>query len=78
VRAHAIDDRSLGRQYAERCEFPAVDDRCAIDEDLEFTKMPWNHVHIDLQGATDERRHTDGMESGDSKRAVTDRHAGHC
>lgn len=39
--------------------------------------MSMNHVHIDLQRTPNERRHTDGMESRDSKRTVTDRHSGH-
>ena len=77
MRTHAIDDRSPRGQYAESRESPAIDDGCSIDNYLEFAVMSMNHVHIDLQRTPNERRHTDGMESRNSKRTVTDRHSGH-
>ena len=74
---HAIDDRSPRGQYAESRERPAIDDGCSIDDYLEFAVVSMNHVHLDLQRTPNERRHTDGMESRDSKRTVTDCHPGH-
>ena len=75
---HALDDFSPRGQHPEGRECTAIDDDCTIDEHRELAVASTNHVHIDLQRTSDERRHTDGMESRDSKRTVTDRHSGHC
>jgi hypothetical protein len=39
--------------------------------------MPVNRVDLDPELASEPCRHTDGMQSGDSERAITNRYSGH-
>jgi hypothetical protein len=75
--AHRVHDLPRGRHQSEDHERSAIDGHGAIDEDFVFSVMPVDHVDFETELAAEARRHTDGMEAGDSERAVTNRYPSH-
>ena len=75
--ANSLDNLSSGRYDAEYCESSTVDDGLAIHEDLVLTISAVNHVDINPQVTSQLRRHTDGVQTGQSVRAITNDNPGH-
>jgi len=71
-------DHFLSRRHdPQRDERAAVDDDVVVDEDLEFAVAPFHQIDIGLELTAKTRRHTDGVDAGDSIRAVADGDASH-
>lgn len=54
-----------------------VDNRLAVHENLVLAIASRDRIHLDPQLTAEARRHTDGMYSRDSERAITNRYSGH-
>ena len=75
--ANSLDNLSSGRYDAEYCESSPVDDGLAIHEDLVLTVSAMNHFDINPQVTSQLRRHTDGVQTRESVRAITNDNPGH-
>jgi hypothetical protein len=75
--ANSLDNLSSGWHDAEYCESSTVDDGLTIHEDLVLTISAVNHVDIDPQVTPQLRRHTDGVQTRQSVRAITNDNPGH-
>ena len=73
-RAHAL---ATGRQDTQHGEGAPVHDDLAIDEDLVLAVAPGLVIDLDLQLPPDLRRHPDGVDAGDSERAIANNDSGH-
>ena len=65
-----------GQDAQKRCR-TRVNDRCAVDEHLEFPIATFNHIYIGRKLTTKLRRHTDGVQAGYSICAITNRDSRH-
>ena len=72
-----IDNFSAGREHAYCRERTGVDDGLAVDQYLEFSIAPLDHIDVGVQFATKTRRHPDGVEAGDSIGAIADGNPSH-
>lgn len=75
--SHGLDDFLSRGENAERRQGPCVDDALPVHQHLELTIMALDHLHLGSQLAAEPRRHTDGVEPGDSIGAVTNGDATH-
>jgi len=66
----ARDDLLPCRQHTEKCRRAAVDDCLTVNENLEFSVAAPNHFYLGRKFTTQTRRHTDGVESRYSIRAI--------
>jgi hypothetical protein len=48
-----------------------------VDQDGELAIVAPDHIDVGLQFPTDPRRHPDGVQAGDSVRAVANRNSSH-
>jgi hypothetical protein len=62
-------DRSHGRW---KTHWAAFADNLSIDQDFEFPILPMQHLDVGLEFTPDPGRHTDGLQTGDSKRTEAD------
>ena len=77
TRAHGLDNRTRRWHHPEDDERPSVDHDVAIDEHLVLAVASLDCLDLDSELSPQTRRHTDGMQTGDSERAVPNRYAGH-
>ena len=77
LRPHLVDDLSRRRHHPDNDEFSAIDDGLAIHEDFVFTVAAPDRFHIDPELPAEARRHTGGMQSRHSERAIANRYPGH-
>jgi hypothetical protein len=68
--AHGLEHSTGGGQDAEEREIPAIDDNGAVNQDLELPVVTMDHVHVGAQLTANPRRRPDGVQPGDSIRAV--------
>lgn len=73
-----LDCLACRRHHANDHERPTVNYRFAVDEKFVLAVTALDHLHVYAQLTTNPRRHTGGMQAGDSKRAIPDRHSRHC
>jgi hypothetical protein len=76
-RPYGLHDFLSGWHNAERHECAAVDHHLVVDEDLELAVPAFDEIDFGLQLTAKARRHTDGVDAGDSIRAVADGDASH-
>jgi hypothetical protein len=69
--ANSLDNLSLGRHDAECCESSTVDDGLTIHEHFVLAIAAVDHVDIDPQVTSQLRRHTGGVQTGQSVRAIS-------
>jgi len=69
---HGLDDLSAGREDAHHPQRATVDEGLAVELDLELSVAPVDRLHLDAELATDPGRHTDGVQTRDSERAIAD------
>lgn len=75
--AHGIENLS-SRGKNPQCRQRAAINHCvAVHKHLELPIVPVHHVDFSLQLATKPRRHTDGVQPGDSVRTITNGDATH-
>jgi len=55
-----------------KTHWPAFADNLSIDKDFEFPILPVQHLDVGLQFTPNPGRHTDGLQTGDSKRTEAD------
>jgi hypothetical protein len=77
VYPHGLDDLAAGREDAHHPQRAAVDEGLAVELDLELSVAPVDRLHVDAEFATDPGRHTDGVQTRDSERAVADGDSSH-
>ena len=75
--ANGLDNLSSRGHDAECRQSPTVDDGLTIYENLVLSISPVNHVDIDPQVASQLRRHTGGVQTRQSVRAVSNDNPGH-
>lgn len=75
---NSFDDFPSGWHDAEYCQSPAIDDGLTIDEHLVLAISAVYHVDLDAEVASQLRRHTDGVQTRHSVRAITNGNSGHC
>jgi hypothetical protein len=75
--SHQRDDLLSGRQHPQEPERAAVDHGGSVHENFEFAVAAVDHIHVAGKLAPKPRRHPDGVETGHSVRAVTNRDPGH-
>ena len=69
--ANSLDNLSSGWHDAECCEGSTVDDGLTIHEHLVFAIGAVLHLDLDPQVTSQLRRHTGGVETRESVRAIT-------
>jgi hypothetical protein len=74
---HLADNLPCRRHYPEDHEAATIDNYLVVHEDFVFAVMPVDRVDLDPELAAEPCRHTDGMQTGDSERAITNCYAGH-
>jgi hypothetical protein len=77
VGPHGFDDLAGGGQDAHPPQRTAIDHRLTIHQDFELSIAAVDFFDLGPQLATDPRRHTDGVQAGDSERTVTNRDLRH-
>jgi len=75
--ANSLDNLSSGWHDAERCERSTVDDGLTIDEHFVFAIRAVLHLDLDPQVTSQLGRHTGGVETRQSVRAITNDDPGH-
>jgi hypothetical protein len=75
--ANGLDNLSSGRHDAERRERSTVDDSLIIHEHFVLAIGAVLHLDIDPQVTSQLRRHTGGVKTGQSVRAITNDNPGH-
>jgi hypothetical protein len=75
--ANGLDNLSSGWHDAECCESSTVDDSLAIHEHFVLSIAPVDHVDLDPQVTSQLRRHTGGVQTRKSVRAITNDDPGH-
>ena len=75
--ANHLDNLSPGRHDAECRERSSVDDGLTIHEDFVFGIGTMLHLDLYAQVTSQLRRHTDGVQTGQSIRAITNDDPGH-
>ena len=76
-RPYLVHDLSRGRHHPNSDQRSPIDDDFAVDENSILAVVPPDRFYFDRELTAEARRHTDGMYSRNSKRAVTNRHPGH-
>ena len=72
-----LEHLSTGWEHAQKCERSSIDEGITIDQNLELPITAAHDVHVDLELTTKPRRHPDGMDAGDSVRAVVNCNPSH-
>ena len=75
--AHGVENFPSRWKHSKCRERTAVDYRFAVHEHLELTVVAAEHLDFGLQLAPKPRRHTDGVQPGDSIRAIAHGNATH-
>jgi hypothetical protein len=75
--ADRTDDLTGRGENPQECERSSVYDGSVIYENLEFSVLAVNQVNLGAELSTNERRHTDGMNPGDSIAAIADGDSAH-
>ena len=77
ARAHGLDDLPRRWHHPEDDQRSSVDHDIAIDEHFVLAVASLDCLDIRSELSPQTRRHTDGMQAGDSERAISYRHARH-
>lgn len=75
--AHSLDNLAGGWHQTQSGKNPAIDDGLAIDEDLVLSVSAVDRLDVDLQFSPQLRRHTDGVETGQSIRTIANDNSCH-
>jgi hypothetical protein len=75
--ANSLDNLSPGWHDAECCESSTVDDGLTIHEHFVLRITAVDHVDINPQVTSQLRRHTDGVQTRQSVRAISNDNPGH-
>ena len=75
--ANSLDNLSSGWHDAECCETSTINDGLTIHEHFVFAIGAVLHLDFDPQVTSQLRRHTGGVQTRQSIRAVTNRNSGH-
>ena len=75
--ANSLDNFSSGRHDAECCESSTINDGLTIHEHFVFAIGAMLHLDLDPQVTSQLRRHTGGVQTGQSVRAITNDNPGH-
>jgi hypothetical protein len=75
--ANSLDNLSSGWHDAECCKGSTVDDGLTIHEHFVLAIGAVLHLDIDPQVTSQLRRHTGGVQAGQSVRAITNDNPGH-
>jgi hypothetical protein len=75
--ADCANGLAAGREKTKNREESPVHKNLAIDEDFVLAVAPVLGVDLDMQLSFKLRRHTDGVQTGDSKGAIANNDSGH-
>ena len=75
--SHGFDHLPARRKHAQHAPGTTVNHGLSVNEDLEFAVSTVNHLDIDLQLVPQRRRHTGGIQPGDSVSAITNSDMAH-
>jgi len=64
-------------QHPQHRESASVDHCLSVNKDFELAIVAANHLNISVQFAAQARRHTDGVQTGNSIHTVTNCYSGH-